>query len=151
MNTPAKILVTGATGKVGQDFLGRLLADPGSASVRARAVCHNRVCPAGAPGGRDRRYRGARVCRRGDGGRHPRAAPGDLQGDARTIMDVAVKGLFWLLEECRASPTFRQFILIGGDAGDGPFLLPAPDPGDRDTEAFAPTRAATRSPRCWKR
>lgn len=26
------------------------------------------------------------------------------------IIDVAVKGLFWLLEACRASPTFQQFI-----------------------------------------
>ena len=40
-------------------------------------------------------------------------------------MDVAVKGLFLLLEEsCRTSPTFAQFILIGGDAGGRPFLLP---------------------------
>jgi UDP-glucose 4-epimerase len=31
-----------------------------------------------------------------------------------TIIEVAVKGLFWLLEACRASPAFGQFILIGG-------------------------------------
>jgi nucleoside-diphosphate-sugar epimerase len=37
-------------------------------------------------------------------------------------MDVAVKGLFWLLEECRASSTFEQFILLGGDAGMGHFF-----------------------------
>ena len=36
-------------------------------------------------------------------------------------MDVTVKGLFWLLEEFRDSPTARQFILIGGDAGIGHF------------------------------
>jgi UDP-glucose 4-epimerase len=34
---------------------------------------------------------------------------------------VTVKGLFWLLEEFRASATARQFILIGGDAGIGHF------------------------------
>ena len=45
-----------------------------------------------------------------------------------TIMDVAVKGLFWLLEACRASPTFQQFILIGGDAGMGHFFYPHPIP-----------------------
>ena len=39
------------------------------------------------------------------------------------VMDVTVKGLFWLLEEFRTSPTARQFILIGGDAGDRPFPL----------------------------
>jgi nucleoside-diphosphate-sugar epimerase len=37
------------------------------------------------------------------------------------VMDVTVKGLFWLLEEFRQSPTARQFILIGGDAGVGHF------------------------------
>ena len=45
-----------------------------------------------------------------------------------TIMDVAIKGLFWLLEACRASPTFGQFILIGGDAGIGHFFYPHPIP-----------------------
>jgi nucleoside-diphosphate-sugar epimerase len=44
------------------------------------------------------------------------------------IMDVAVKGLFWLLETSRLSPTFRQFILIGGDAGVGHFVYPHPIP-----------------------
>jgi nucleoside-diphosphate-sugar epimerase len=39
-------------------------------------------------------------------------------------MDVAVKGLFWLLEECRISPTFQQFILIGGDCSVGHFFYP---------------------------
>ena len=43
-------------------------------------------------------------------------------------MDVAVKGLFWLLESCRTSPTFQQFILIGGDAGVGHFVYPHPIP-----------------------
>jgi nucleoside-diphosphate-sugar epimerase len=43
-------------------------------------------------------------------------------------MDVAIKGLFWLLEECRASPNFRQFLLVGGDAGMGHFFYPHPIP-----------------------
>ena len=43
-------------------------------------------------------------------------------------MDVAVKGLFWLLEGCRVSPTFRQFVLIGGDASVGHFFYPHPVP-----------------------
>ena len=40
------------------------------------------------------------------------------------IMDVAVKGMFWLLESARSSPSFSQFILIGGDAGVGHFVYP---------------------------
>ena len=43
-------------------------------------------------------------------------------------MDVAIKGLFWLLEACRTSPSFRQFILIGGDAAIGHFHYAHPVP-----------------------
>jgi UDP-glucose 4-epimerase len=43
-------------------------------------------------------------------------------------MDVAIKGLFWLLEACRQSQIFEQFILIGGDAGMGHFHYPQPIP-----------------------
>jgi nucleoside-diphosphate-sugar epimerase len=44
------------------------------------------------------------------------------------IMDVAIKGLFWLLEASRKSPTFEQFILIGGDAALGHFFFQHPIP-----------------------
>jgi len=44
------------------------------------------------------------------------------------VMDVAVKGMFWLLEACRTSSTFQQFILLGGDAGMGHFFYPHPVP-----------------------
>jgi nucleoside-diphosphate-sugar epimerase len=44
------------------------------------------------------------------------------------VMDVTVKGLFWLLEACRTSASFQQFILIGGDAGMGHFVYPHPIP-----------------------
>ena len=37
------------------------------------------------------------------------------------VMDITVKGLFWLLETFRSSPTAKQFILIGGDAAVGHF------------------------------
>ena len=40
------------------------------------------------------------------------------------ILDTAVKGMFWQLEESRASPTFWQFILVGGDAAMGHFFYP---------------------------
>jgi UDP-glucose 4-epimerase len=44
------------------------------------------------------------------------------------VMDVTVKGMFWLLEECRQSATFEQFVLIGGDAALGHFFYPHPIP-----------------------
>ena len=39
------ILVTGATGKVGQAFLGKLFATDRFADARVRALCHNRTIP----------------------------------------------------------------------------------------------------------
>ena len=44
------------------------------------------------------------------------------------VMDVTVKGLFWLLEEARQSADFRQFILIGGDAALGHFYYERIEP-----------------------
>jgi nucleoside-diphosphate-sugar epimerase len=45
-----------------------------------------------------------------------------------TIMDVAIKGLFWLLEACRSSDVFEQFLMVGGDASLGHFFYPHPIP-----------------------
>jgi nucleoside-diphosphate-sugar epimerase len=53
------------------------------------------------------------------------------------VMDVTVKGLFWLLEECRGSPSFRQFMLIGGDAAMGHFFYPHPIPVTEQQEHSA--------------
>ena len=39
----AVVLVTGATGKVGQQFIARFLADEAWAGARVRALCHNRL------------------------------------------------------------------------------------------------------------
>jgi nucleoside-diphosphate-sugar epimerase len=38
------------------------------------------------------------------------------------VMDVTVKGLFWLLEEFRLNPAAQRFVLIGGDAAVGHFF-----------------------------
>ncbi len=55
-----------------------------------------------------------------------------------TIMDVAIKGMFWLLEACRASPHLPAVHPDRRRRRDGALLLPAPDPGHRDA---AVTRA----------
>jgi nucleoside-diphosphate-sugar epimerase len=44
------------------------------------------------------------------------------------VMDVSVRGLFWMLEGFRSSPTARQFIVIGGDAAVGHFHYRHPAP-----------------------
>jgi len=122
-----RILVTGATGKVGQSFIARLLADPQRAGAVVRALCHNRKLPA-----RDRVEVFSGSIESRDSVAEALAGVTHVlhlatsKETPESIMDVAVKGLFWLLEACRTSPTFKQFVLIGGDAGMGHFFYPHP-------------------------
>jgi UDP-glucose 4-epimerase len=124
-----KLLVTGATGKVGQTVIRRLLSSPEHQSWTVRALCHKRKLEGG-----DR----VEVL---SGSIEERQTADDAVAGVthvvhlatcketpETIMDVAVKGLFWLLEACRRSATFQRFVLIGGDAGMGHFVYPHPIP-----------------------
>jgi UDP-glucose 4-epimerase len=124
-----QILVTGATGKVGRNVIERALSSEAFENVSIRALCHNRLLD---PRPRLEIVQGnisdrAIVRRALDGVTHVlhcatcKETPDD-------IIDVAVKGLFWLLEECRSRPPFQQFILIGGDAAVGHFFYNHPSP-----------------------
>jgi nucleoside-diphosphate-sugar epimerase len=116
------ILVTGATGKVGRVLVNRLLSDPKFDSFIVRALCHNRELE---PHARVENIRGSIE--------HREVVEKAMDGVTHvihlaTVKDVAVKGLFWLLEACRTSSTFKQFIMVGGDAGVGHFVYPHPIP-----------------------
>ena len=123
------VLVTGATGKVGRVFIERLLADPKFDSFVVRALCHNRE-----PDPHER------IVNIHGSIEHREAVEAAMDGVTHVIhlatcketpdqiMDVAVKGLFWLLETCRTNSTFRQFIMVGGDAGVGHFVYRHPIP-----------------------
>lgn len=124
-----RILVTGATGKVGQVLIARLLSDERWAGAEVRALCHNRSVEES-----DRLS-----MLHGSIAERPVVAEA-LEGVSHIVhlatcketpeaaMDVTVKGLFWLLEGARESSTFRQFILIGGDAAIGHFFYRHPAP-----------------------
>jgi UDP-glucose 4-epimerase len=129
MESEKLILVTGATGKVGQHFIRRILAEPAWSGYRVRAFCHHRLL-----GARERLevMRGSiddhsSVLAAMAGVSHVLHLATSKE-TPETIMDVAVKGMFWLLEACRTSTDFRQFILVGGDAGMGHFFYPHPVP-----------------------
>ena len=129
MSTQKRILVTGATGKVGRAFIDRLLGDPHYNEFIVRALCHNRTLD---PHDRIEIARGSIE--------HQHVADEAVRGvthvlhlatskeTPESIMDVAIKGMFWLLEACRTSEDFRQFIMVGGDAGMGHFFYPHPIP-----------------------
>jgi nucleoside-diphosphate-sugar epimerase len=117
------LLVTGATGKVGTVLINRLLREPRWQGATIRALCHNRLPPASA---------------------QLEVVKGDIADSQfvelamknvthvvhlatckeipEIVMDVTVKGLFWLLEAFRKSAAAQQFVLIGGDAGVGHFF-----------------------------
>ncbi len=123
------ILVTGATGKVGQTFIQRIMNDPLHASLKLRALCHNRILE---PHPRLEIVRGsiekrATVERAMEGVTHVLHLA-TVKETPEQIMDVAIKGMFWLLETARTSPTFQQFILLGGDCAVGHFFYPHPIP-----------------------
>lgn len=129
MSNAGTILVTGAAGKVGRVFVERLLAEPKYDSFKVRALFHNRKLD---PHARIQDIQGSIehrdvVEKAMDGVTHI-VHLATCKETPDQIMDVAIKGLFWLLESCRVSSTFQQFILIGGDAGVGHFVYPHPGP-----------------------
>ena len=116
------MLITGPTGKVGQNLIAKALADPRRPDLHIRALCHNRALPEtervstvrGSIASRD-------VVREAMQGVTHVVHLATCKETPDEVMDVTVKGLFWLLEEMRQSPTARQFILVGGDAAVGHF------------------------------
>jgi UDP-glucose 4-epimerase len=129
MSKPGIVLVTGATGKVGRVFIKRLMAEPKFDSFTLRALCHHRQLE---PHERIQNIHGSIEHRETveqalDGVTHV-IHLATCKETPDQIMDVSVKGLFWLLETCRTSSTFRQFILVGGDAGVGHFMYSHPIP-----------------------
>ena len=122
------LLITGASGKVGTALIARIAADPVWRDTRIRALVHNRLPASSAI----EVVRGS-IAMRAD---VDRAMAGvnhvihlaTCKEIPERVMDVTVKGLFWLLEAFRVSPTAQQFILLGGDAGVGHFFYPHDGP-----------------------
>ncbi len=123
------ILVTGATGKVGNHFIDRILHSVEFQNARIRALCHNRVLE---PSAHLEIVQGSiadrSTVRKAMEGISHVLHCATCKETPEDVIDVTVRGLFWLLEECRTSSTFQRIILIGGDAALGHFFYPHPVP-----------------------
>jgi nucleoside-diphosphate-sugar epimerase len=111
-----KLLVTGASGKIGQVFLTAFLAQPKFSDWQVVALCNNRMVEA-----RDRLsvLKGSiadaqAVARALEGVTHVLHLAAVKESPDQAI-DVALKGLYVLLEAFRRKADARQFILLSGD------------------------------------
>jgi nucleoside-diphosphate-sugar epimerase len=115
-----RLLVTGAAGKVGQAFLHAFLADARFMDWDVVALCNNRTIE---PNDRISMVRGSMsdpsvVAEAMDGVTHVIHLAA-VKETPELIFDVALKGLFLLLEAFRQKEQARQFILLSGDCTVG--------------------------------
>lgn len=57
--------------------------------------------------------------------------------DVETFFDVSLRGTFNILEACRFATNVRQFILLSGDAAQGIWFYPHPEPINEETPLAA--------------
>ncbi len=124
-----RLLVTGASGKVGQAFLPAFLREPRFSGWDVVALCNNRVI--------ERRDRVALV--KGSIA-NAKVVADALQGVTHVlhlaavketpgqVIDVALKGLYLLLDGFSRSDDARQFVLLSGDCVVGHIFQDYPEP-----------------------
>ncbi|MFC4667964.1 NAD-dependent epimerase/dehydratase family protein [Seohaeicola nanhaiensis] len=123
-----RLLVTGATGKVGQNVLAAPPRDARFAEAQVVALCHNRGLS----------LDGVEVVNGSIASREDvaRAMAGvthvlhlaAVKESPDLAIDVAVKGMFLLLEAFRQSETAERFVLLGGDCAVGHIFQPYDSP-----------------------
>ena len=145
-----RILVTGAAGKVGSHFIARILHS--DQDVNIRALCHNRLLK---PEARLEMVQGSIADRA--------VVHAAMQGVTHVlhcatcketpddVMDVAVKGLFWLLEECRSQPGFQTNHPDRRRCRPRAFFLSSPVARHRATETQRLSGLLCACPRCSRK
>ena len=115
--TPKDMILTlqdGATGKVGQNFIRLISSNKNWGDSRLKVLCLNRKIDENKSinvvNGSIVDHDTVKNAMEGVTHVVHLATCKENQAD---IMDISIKGFFWLLEESRISSTFRQFILVG--------------------------------------
>ncbi|UJW77318.1 NAD-dependent epimerase/dehydratase family protein [Rhizobium sp. SL42] len=124
-----RLLVTGATGKVGQAFIPAFLAEPRFADWDIVALCNRRTL---SPQSRIGMVTGSVADRQVvaqalEGVTHVLHLAAVKETPDQAI-DVALKGLYLLLDSFCRSPTRRQFMLLSGDCVVGHIFQEYPEP-----------------------
>lgn len=133
-----KLLLTGASGKVGQNFLPEFLSSDRFREWSVVALCNNRMISGGE---RVEVVQGSIA--------DPAAVASAMSGVTHVLhmaavkespdlaMDVSVKGMFVLLEEFLRQKIASQFVLISGDCAVGHAFQPYEGPVTETSERKA--------------
>lgn len=141
-----RLLVTGATGKVGTNFLPAFAKDDRFSGWSVRTLCHNRTIDTpGVETVRGSLSDAATVARAMEGVTHVLHMAA-VKETPDLAIDVGVKGMFHLMEAFRTTHGARQFILIGGDCSVGHIFhdYPAPITEASPRRAYAGCYALTK-------
>lgn len=115
-----RILLTGATGKLGQSLLPVLRRHVAPSKAGIVALCNRRGLPdASGVNVLQGSLADPDVARRAMDGVTHVIHMAAVKESPTLAFDVALRGMYLLLEEARANPAFQQFILIGGDCSVG--------------------------------
>jgi len=129
----ATIAVFGGSGKIGRRAVELL----GSRGHQVRALVHRSP----VPGDHVTRVEGsvadAKDCEGVVRGSEIVIQMATTKEDAETFFDVSIRGTFNILEACRFASRVRQFILLSGDAAQGIWFYPHPQPTNEETPLAA--------------
>ena len=124
----SKILVTGASGKIGRVLIPALL----EAGYAVRATQFRTPV----------KFKGVSVvkgsvgdlafCEKAVRGMDAVIHLATQKEDREALVEISVRGTMNLLDACRQSPTHKQFIISSGDAAQGIFFYPSPAPISED-------------------
>lgn len=128
----AAVAIFGASGKIGRRAV-ELLGRRGHA---VRALVHRRPVSGDHVTEVSGDVTNPEDCARGVAGADIVIQLATAKEDPETFFDVSVRGTFNILEACRFEGV-RQFILLSGDAAQGIWFYPHPDPIDEETPLAA--------------
>ena len=114
-----RLLITGATGKVGSHVLSTIAQEPRFQNWAVRVLCHNRKISLADTEVVTGSLADADLADHALEGVTHVLHLAAVKESPTLAMDVGVKGLFNLLEAFRKSADARQFVLLGGDCSVG--------------------------------
>lgn len=127
------IAVFGGSGKIGQAAVEML----GQRGQQVRALVHQQPVPGDHVTSITGSVADRAICEEVVRGADIVIQMATTKEDSQTFFDVSLRGTFNILEACRFSKSVKQFIVLSGDAAQGIWFYPHPQPINEDTPLAA--------------